>query len=686
MPKNEVVIIATVSASLKMFDQMTRPLQQVTQALHSTVSAMDKLSNSANKDIKITNTLNSTNAAIQKTNTGLSQLASSQNKATKTQNDLNNSFNKGSQSAGGLTGKVKGLVGTYLGFQAVREGITATIGGAMGLQQQLFTLQGIMGNKDVGTAYFDNLQKKANESVFAFEDFASNARKFMQFTKNTDSLDKLANLSERLTLMDPTQGLEGAGFALKEAMSGDFVSLKERFGFGKADAEILKASKSMDEFISKFDTLLNKKGFTESMLEQYNQSAAAQFDNLKSNFKTALAEAGNGALEILAPVFTKLNEAFSNGGFQEFFNSIGTGLSIITIIALGFINVISGIGVVVQNNWGIIQPILIAIIIYLAYILIPILWNAITTVAAMAIAWMMVNWPIMLVIGAIAIFIYILNSCGVTAEQIAGFIGGVFGVLFAFLGNLFVTGFNLVIDIIALIYNKFAIFAEFLANVFVDPIGAIVRLFAGMADSVLGILESIASAIDTIFGSNLADAVNGWRDGLQGAVDDLVGESKIKVERMDSSSLHMDRLNYGNEFKYGYKKGSGAITGIKDMFKVPDIGKSLPNPDLGAWNKTKGPGELSMGGGKSGGKGKGLNDANKHLKNIDDKIDVSNEHLEMMRDLAEAESIQNFVTLTPTVQVTTGDIKEEADINKIISKIESYMETELVNSAEGVYA
>jgi len=67
-------------------------------------------------------------------------------------------------------------------------------------------------------------------------------------------------------------------------------------------------------------------------------------------------------------------------------------------------------------------------------------------------------------------------------------------------------------------------------------------------------------------------------------------------------------------------------------------------------------------------------------------MDVSNEHLEMMRDLAEQESVQNFVTLTPTVQVTTGDIKEEADINTIISRIETYMENELVNSAEGVYA
>lgn len=80
-----------------------------------------------------------------------------------------------------------------------------------------------------------------------------------------------------------------------------------------------------------------------------------------------------------------------------------------------------------------------------------------------------------------------------------------------------------------------------------------------------------------------------------------------------------------------------------------------------------------------------LNNTNQKLDNINDSIDISNEHLEMLRDLAEIESVQNFVTLTPTVEVTTGDIKEEADINTIISKIENYMRTELVNSAEGVY-
>ncbi len=217
-----------------------------------------------------------------------------------------------------------------------------------------------------------------------------------------------------------------------------------------------------------------------------------------------------------------------------------------------------------------------------------------------------------------------------------------------------------------------------------------------MADEVLGILKSIASAIDTIFGSNLANAVGNWQSGLQGAVDKLVGKPKIQFQKMDSSAMHLDRFEYGKAYDSGYTVGKNIgdkfdLGNIFNKGNIPDMGKM---PDMAAWNKAQGPGTLGTAGDSGKNKGgklpnagnKGLKDANNHLKNIDDKIDISNEHLEMMRDLAEMESIQNFVTLTPTVQVTTGDIKEEADINKIISKIENYMENELANSAEGVYA
>src|SRR5690606_24005791 len=70
---------------------------------------------------------------------------------------------------------------------------------------------------------------------------------------------------------------------------------------------------------------------------------------------------------------------------------------------------------------------------------------------------------------------------------------------------------------------------------------------------------------------------------------------------------------------------------------------------------------------------------------IEDTVDISSEDIKLMRELAEMKAIQNFVTLTPTVNVTTGDIRNDADIDTIIRRIEDFLEREIVNSAQGVF-
>ncbi len=65
-----------------------------------------------------------------------------------------------------------------------------------------------------------------------------------------------------------------------------------------------------------------------------------------------------------------------------------------------------------------------------------------------------------------------------------------------------------------------------------------------------------------------------------------------------------------------------------------------------------------------------------------DTPELPEENLVMMRDLAERDSIRSFVTMNPTVQVTTGNIMQEVDVNTMIAKIESAMEMEIAMSAE----
>lgn len=72
--------------------------------------------------------------------------------------------------------------------------------------------------------------------------------------------------------------------------------------------------------------------------------------------------------------------------------------------------------------------------------------------------------------------------------------------------------------------------------------------------------------------------------------------------------------------------------------------------------------------------------------NVDNDVNIADEDLQLMRDVAEARYVQNFVTLTPTVQVSGNTINEKVDVEYVVSEIENRLTNEIVSSAEGVYA
>lgn len=70
---------------------------------------------------------------------------------------------------------------------------------------------------------------------------------------------------------------------------------------------------------------------------------------------------------------------------------------------------------------------------------------------------------------------------------------------------------------------------------------------------------------------------------------------------------------------------------------------------------------------------------------IEEPVEIGSEDIKVMRELAEMRHVQNFVTLTPTVQVTTGNINHSTDINTIINQIENKLEEQFIGAAQGVY-
>lgn len=287
-------------------------------------------------------------------------------------------------------------------------------------------------------------------------------------------------------------------------------------------------------------------------------------------------------------------------------------------------------------------------------------------------------WIIVLIIALIALFyaaVAAVNKFAGTSVSATGIICGVFAVAGAFIGNLFVTLINFVIDIFVVLWNFIAAFANFFANVFNDPVAAIARLFFDLVDTILSLLQSLASAIDTIFGSNLAGAVSGWRDSLGGWVDSTFGKGTEVMAKVNASDYHLDRFEYSGAWDAGYSFGEGIEDTISNFDPSSLFNTNIPS----ASDYT----DLSN---YTGSIGDGVGDIADNTGSIKDSLDITEEDLKYLRDIAEQEAINRFTTAEITIEQTNNNnVSGSMDLDGVVSGL-----TDAVNEAvdiitEGVH-
>lgn len=300
-------------------------------------------------------------------------------------------------------------------------------------------------------------------------------------------------------------------------------------------------------------------------------------------------------------------------------------------------------------------------------------------------------WIIILIIALIAIFyaaVAAVNKFAGTSVSATGIVCGVFMVAAAFIGNLFVTLINFVIDIFAALWNFIAAFANFFGNVFNDPVGAIARLFFDLFDWVLGILESIASAIDTLFGSNLAGAVSGWRGTIGGWVDKTFGQGDEIMAKVNGGDFHLNRFEYGAAWDAGYSFGEGIEQKIGDFDPSSLFGGNAA--DTEGYN---GLGDYGGGGAASGGAGDGLagigggvDDIAGNTGKIADSMDVTEEDLKYLRDIAEQEAVNRFTTAEITIEQTNNNtVSGGMDLDGVVSGLTDAVREASKIITEGVH-
>lgn len=640
------------------------------------------------------------------------------------QGQFNREIEEGTNEANSLMQTIKGAVAAYATIQ--------TLSTALNLSDQLTSTTARLNLMNDGLQTTQDLQnmiylsaERARGSYQATADAVSKLGLMAgdAFGSSEEIIAFMEQVNKQFTIAGTeAAGIDAAMLQLTQAMGSGVLRGEEYNSILEQAPNIIQAiADYMEVPKGQLKDMAAEGQITADIVKAAMFAAAddtnAKFESMPKTFSQIWTSFQNTALMAFQPVLQRMNEIANSEAFQQFVNNAIEGLSMVAGVALEIFDLLVGVAGAVADNWSWLSPIIYgvaaALAVYYGWQLAVNAINAITKGIhiAMAVAQMIhaaatgaltaataaeiaaqnglnaalyacpIVWIIVLIIALIALFyaaVAAVNKFAGTSVSATGIICGAFMVALAFIGNIFVALWNLVVDVFVLIYNLVATVANFIGNVFTDPIGAVCRLFFDLADTVLGILQALASAIDAIFGSNLAGSVQGWRDSLGGWVDDTFGKGDEVMAKMNADDMKLGRFEYGAAWDAGYSFGEGIDESIANFDPSSLFDTNVPGADDYA--------NLSDYGSGIGGIGSGVDDIAGNTGKIADGMEITEEDLKYLRDIAEQEAVNRFTTAEITIEQTNHNtVSGKMDLDGIVSGLTDAANEAVDRIAEGVH-
>ena len=710
--------MATIRTAIALYDGVTSPLRNMQKAMGIVLNSFESMQRASSNAVDVS-AIQEAREELARAETAFDSIEQNIRDANDQQQRFNRSIRDGSSAADGLWQKMKG--------------IAATVGGMIGLKQALGTsdqltqtnarLNNALIKFDDGGS-IEELEAKvmasAQRSRAYYMDTAAAVAKL-----GTNARDAFTNMDEVIAfseLVNKSFVIGGAGaqeqsaamLQLTQAMASGLLRGEELNSiFENAPGIIQSIAKYLDVPIGQIRTMASEGQITANIVKNAMFEAAGDIERNFSNMPKTWGQIWTGmknkALSIFAPILNKLNQIANSSKFEAVSNGVIGALAAIASVATVVLDLLINGASWVVDNWSWLSPVIYGVAAALGvYYGAQLAANTVGLISkgvhiAMAGAKMIqlaatgaltaataaetaaqyglnaalyacpLVWIIILIIALVALFyaaVAAVNKFAGTSVSATGIICGAFMAALAFIGNIFIALWNVAAEVFVLIYNLVATVANFIGNVFNDPVGAVCRLFFDLADTVLGVLQALASAIDAIFGSNLAGAVQGWRDSLGGWVDETFGKGTEVMAKMSADDLKLDRFEYGAAFDLGYNFGEGIDSKVSGLFDGSamdsmgafDIGNTLD----GIYGNT----------GDTAGNTAAMSDA----------LDITEEDLSYLRDIAEREAINRFTTAEIHVeQHNENHISKDADLDGIMDAWANDFAEKLDVSEEGVH-
>lgn len=707
--ENNPVNVGADNANAEL-EQLRMQLNQAIQEQNSLNQAMQNMDVSAANDayLRLSQTVGNTERYIRDN--------------VDEQGRFNQEISAGTQQANELTNTIKRAVAAYISIQSV--------GKALNISDELVQTTSRLNMMNDGvqtTAELVNMvYAAAQDARGSFSQMADVVARF-----GNNAKDAFSSSEEVVAFADLIQKqMTIAGASTQEAANAE-LQLSQALGSGvlrgdelnsifeQAPNLIQNIADYLDVPIGKIREMAADGELSADVVKAAIFSAAddinSKFNEMPMTWGQMWQSMQNTALIAFQPVLQRLNDLANSEAFQTFIQGAIEAMATLANILLNVFEVAASVGAFIGDNWSIIAPIIYGVIAALgAYLAIMGIVNAITAISAAidatkaaadalaagqtflwtvqqyglnaALAACPITWIIVLIIALIAIIFAVCNAIakmtGIANSGFGVITGGV-NVVIQFFKNLGLTVANIALGI----GNAIAALASNMMTAFHNAICNVQSWFYNLLSTALSVIEGICAAL------NKLPFVEFDYSGISSAADDYAAKASEAAGNKEDYQSISDAFNEGfttfDAFQDGwasdaFNAGAAWGDGIADKvsnFSLSDVFGQTDIPNVGDY--TSGFNDAIA----NSGVGDSIGNIDDNTGKIKDSLDVTEEDLKYLRDIAEQEAINRFTTAEINVDMSgmQNTVNSGDDIDGFMTKLTDSVNEAVDNMTEGVH-
>ena len=570
---------------------------------------------------------------------------------------------------------------------------------------------------------FDIITKKASEiqsaGIYGDEAMIAGAAEFATYFSDVDAITTMMD-----TLADYAMGMSGGGevdlqsmvnyaTGLGKIMTGSYESMtKKGFEFTDAQKAVIEGTATHQQLVSvlgdDYASMSEEMRAASAISQVIQDSWGGLYQTMSDTPQGKIIQLNNALGDMkeviggqLYPYVLKFVDAINNnwGVIEGIASGITVALQIMCSVLSFAFNIFMSVARVVVDNWSWISPIVYAIATALGvYVAILGIYKGVQLLAALS--QMLFNKALalspltqfVLLLGLVVgvVFVFANSIAQATGVANSGFslICGAINVVIQFFVNLFKVAANIGIGI----GNVIDALAHNMETAFSNSIANIQSWFYNLLSTALDVVAGICAAL------NKLPFIDFDYSGITNKANEYANKAASLQENKGEYKSIIDAFNEGfntfDAFSDGWVEdafNSGAAWGdsIGDKFSniLDGLGfgniANLNGMDLSVGN------DLGLNGIENSLNdiGSGVKDTAGNTGAIRDSLQVSEEDLKYLRDIAERETINRFTTAEIKVDMggITNNVSSGMDLDGIIHKLATGVQDAMEKMAEGVH-